>query len=140
MTTLPNRTRLRQLQDLLVSGQFVRLYGNPHLPSSGDTGGEYTEVLAPGYGAQALRFEDWRITEAGAEGAEVGFLFLQPPFPLVYGYFLTERVTGRFLWGDAFVDTAGRLAPLTPTTPNFELYVVPRLRLAPLVDLANTER
>ena len=45
MTTLPDRTRLRQLQDLLASGQFVRLYMNAHLPSSGDTGEEYEEEI-----------------------------------------------------------------------------------------------
>jgi hypothetical protein len=131
MTALPDRTRLRQAQDMLVSGQLVHLYMNAHLPSSGDTGLEYEEVMAPGYAAQRLDFEDWKITEGQIEATEVGFLFLLAPFPPVYGYYLTERVTSRFLWGDAFVDAAGRLAPITPSTPNFELWVTPCLRFAP---------
>ena len=132
MTPLPDRTRLRQLQDTLVAGQFVHLYGNPHLPSSGDTGLEYAEVMAPGYGPALLNFEDWRITEEGAEGKEVGFLFLLPPFPAIYGYYLTERTTSRFLWADAFLNVAGGLAPITPSTERFELHVTPCLRLAPV--------
>lgn len=124
MTTLPDRTRLRQLQDLLASGQFVRLYMNAHLPSSGDTGEEYEEVIAPGYGAALMGFEDWTITEEGATGTEQGFLFLSAPVPKIYGYFLTERITNRFLWADAFA------RPVEITLPRFELYVTPCLQFA----------
>lgn len=122
---------MHQLQADLASGQFVRLYGNDRLPSSGDTGAEYREVMMPGYGAQLLNFEDWNWQTL--EAREVGFLFLQPPFLPIYGYFLTERITGRFLWADAFVDLAGSLTPITPSTPNFELHVTPCLRFAPVL-------
>lgn len=93
---------------------------------------EYAEAIAPGYYSARLEFADWRITESGAEGQETGFVFLQPPFPPIYGYFLTEWTTGRFLWGDAFLDQAGALAPILPSTPNFELWVTPCLRFAPV--------
>ena len=125
MTALPDRTRMRQLQDLLASGQFLRLSMSPHLPTTGDTGEEYEEVIAPGYAPALMGFEDWALTDEGATGAEQGFLFVQPPFPRIYGYFLTERVTNRFLWGDAFP------RPIEITLPNFELYVTPCLAFAP---------
>lgn len=94
---------------------------------------EYEEVIAQGYTPSRLAFEDWRITEVGAEAAEQGFLFLQPPFPPIHGYFLTERTTGRFLWGDAFLDQFEGLAPITPSTPNFELWITACLRFAPVM-------
>jgi hypothetical protein len=101
----------------------LRLYSNNKTPSSGDVAASYTEVVGAGYAAMPLVGSGWNIATGTAEFAEQSFIFSSAN-GLVYGYYLTQAVSGLLMWAERFSDGPYNISNLGDTiklTPRISL-------------------
>jgi len=108
--TITNVAKGRMLQmrlnTLAPQDLVLRLYSNDKTPAVGDVAGDYTEVTGGGYAAITLDPADWTVTEASPATAalvEQVFAFASA-VGNVYGYFVTEAVSGLLLGAERFSD------------------------------------
>ena len=95
-----------RLNKLAPQNLVLRLYSNDHTPAVGDVAGDYTEVTGGGYAAITLDPNDWTVTEASPATAAlleqvVAFVAAVGD---VYGYFITEAVSGMLFAAERFSD------------------------------------
>ena len=96
----------RRLLARLIAGWVVvyRLYTNNYTPTTGDTGGEYTQPTWPGY--LPITAANWQppLTDAsgGAYTSADLCIFIRgagpPSGSSAYGYYTTDA-SGGYLWG-----------------------------------------
>lgn len=84
----------------------LRLFQSNTTPANGDTAGTYTEATFTGYSAITLTGSSWNAASAGS------ISFAQQTFTSsaaqatqnIYGYYLTQAVSGVLVWAERFTD------------------------------------
>lgn len=101
----------------------LRLYKNNITPSDTDTAGTYTEATFPGYAAITLTGASWNAASGGSisYGAPQTFTCSGTSTDDVYGYYVTQAVSGTLLYSERdgaapfAVRNSGDNIKLTPT-------------------------
>jgi hypothetical protein len=108
--TIANVAKGRMLQmrlnKLAPQDLVLRLYSNDRVPAVTDVAGDYTEVTGSGYAAITLDPDDWTVTEASPATAELleQVVAFAAAVGNVYGYFVTEAVSGILFGAERFSD------------------------------------
>ena len=105
---VPNQGEVIALKALLnhtaPQNLDLRLYTSNTTPSETDTEVTYTEAVGHGYAAIQLTAADWVVTEGDpsvAEYPDQTFTFTGA-LGGVYGYYITQRISGKLVWAERF--------------------------------------
>jgi hypothetical protein len=106
--------------------QEYRLFTNDYTPDDASVAASFTEMSTLGYALKELTKTSW-VSTAGASGqpcsnayAEQTWTFTAGTPVTVYGYYVTDKTTGKLLWAERFaaakiVQYTGDQIRVTPT-------------------------
>jgi len=107
---VPNQGEQIALEALLnktaPQNLVLRLYTNDVTPGETDTEAAYTEASGDGYAAENLTASSWVVTPGAPTSAaypQVTFTFTGA-LGNVYGYYLTQAVSGKLVYAERFSD------------------------------------
>ena len=96
------------LGDVTPGNQEYRLFVNNYTPDDDSVAASFTEMSTLGYALKELTKTDWTAT-AGASGQPATAVQAQQTWTFeagtpvsVYGYYVTDKTTGKLLWAEKF--------------------------------------
>lgn len=93
----------------------LRLYQNNHTPVDTDTEADYTEATFIGYAAIAIDAAQWVFTPGDPAQAVYPTVHFESTAggqnQFIYGYYITQRMSGKLLWAELFADNDPTHAP-----------------------------
>lgn len=103
--------------------QNLRLFKNNITPADSDTAGTYTESTFTGYAAIGLTGGSWNAASGGSisYSAQQTFTCSGASSENVYGYYLTQSVSGILMWSERdasapfAIANSGDAVKITPT-------------------------
>lgn len=103
------------LNQLAPEDLNLRLYSNNHTPVDTDTEVDYTEATFTGYAAILLDASLWVVTPGDPAQAVYPTAHYEASASLqnefIYGYYVTQRTSGKLLWAELFADNDPTHAP-----------------------------
>lgn len=122
-----NEGEEQMLRKIVAGGVNLHLYTNDITPAAAHTLATYTEATGGGYAEKALAAGTWGFTPGNPSSMtypEQEFVFNGTATITLYGYFVTDEVTGILLFAERFTNgpyTMANDGDTTKVTPNFTL-------------------